>query len=99
MKSISNKQTEIKINDANANYGDLIRLVTGQPKQGGYDWTDQELRLAIFSALTKVTDEKLDYINLEDAQFAYLKKLVEGMKWNIIHADLLKFKEDIISIK
>lgn len=101
MKSIVNKETSIINKDENGNivgncfYADLIKRCLLSPKQGGFDYTDIENRLAISKAATDVNGS----IELEDAQFNYLKKLIEGMKWNIYHEDILMFKNDITSVK
>lgn len=98
MKSIQNKETTIKnVDEAQSNclYSDLIGVVLRQPKQGGFDYTDIENRLAI----SKVIKASNGTIELEDSYFVYLKKLVETMKWSMFHDDILNFKEDITSIK
>lgn len=100
MKSIPNKETKIINTDetgkaiGNCLYSDLIRRCLLQPKQGGFDYTDIENRLAI----SKVMKESSETIELEDAQFKYLKNLIEGMKWSLFHEDILTFKNDIVSI-
>lgn len=100
MKSIENKQTAIPNGKDNPpfTYGELIKAVINQPKQGGFDYNDIEIRLAISKAINNPkTDSQT--IELEDAHFAYLKKLVETMKWAVFNEDLLTFKEDVLAVK
>lgn len=101
MKSIENKETEIINVDENGNYlgkckySNLINIVLKSPKQGGLDYEDVEHRIAI----SKAGREDPPTIELEDAYFNYLKKLVKDAKWAFFHEDVLKFKEDILAIK
>lgn len=101
MKQIQNKETTIVNVDekrnpiGNCHYSNLIRLVIDQGKQGGLDYTDIENRLAI----SKAIKDDPETIELEDAVFGYLRKLVELMRWVFYHEDLLSFKNDIIAIK
>lgn len=96
MKSLPNKPTQIKKEENQfCTYADLLSLVVKQPKQGGYDYTDIENRLAISQSLKNANGE----INLEDAHFNYLKPLILSMKWSFIHEDLLTLKNEIQSIK
>lgn len=97
MKSIENKQTAIPNGKDNPpfTYGELIKAVINQPKQGGFDYNDIETRLAI----SKAVKDNPETIELENAHFDYLKKLVETMKWAVFNEDLLTFKDDILSVK
>lgn len=104
MKSIQNKETEIrKDEERKCLYSDLIlNIVLKQAKTNAqgqavwFDYTDMENRQAIAKAIK----ESNGTIELEDAHFNYLKKLVEITKWPMWDSpDILKFKEDITSIK
>ena len=97
MKTIENKTTEINVNDGierhtNCTYAKLIELlVIGYPKQGGFDYKDITHRMRINDVVKKANGT----IDLEDADYEYLKKLVESMRWNFVHKDILQFKDDI----
>lgn len=101
MKSIVNKETTIAKSEeqgkptGNLFYSDLISTCLRQAKTGGLDYNDIENRLAI----SKVVKDANGTLELEDAQFTYLKKLVESMKWGMFHEDILNFKNDITAIK
>jgi len=101
MKSIENKTTTINKADAEQNiigksdYSDLIKIVIGRGKQGGFTWDDIENRTAINNALKDVNG----VIELEDANFKYLKELVKATTWAFSHEDLLAFREDIMAVK
>lgn len=107
MKSFQNKLTTIEMpsdngSPAKAEYSDLISLLIKAPKQGGYDYSDIENRIAINKAVVEaraMTGEEERMINLEDAEFKYLKDLVSGTKWQFWHEDIIKFKEDILAVK
>lgn len=99
MKSIENKITEIIEADQEGNktgmsdYKSLIGVVIRRGKQGGFTWDDVERRTAISKQLKDCNGS----IELEDADYSYLKKLVEAMTWPFYHEDLLTFKEDFIA--
>jgi hypothetical protein len=107
MKSLENKITTIEMpspenGSAKAEYADLISLLIKAPKQGGFDYSDIETRIAINKAVTDAkakTGEEVKTIDLEDAAFKYLKELVTSTKWQFWHEDILKFKEDIQAVK
>lgn len=107
MKSIQNKLTEIEMPDENkslahAEYADLISLIIKSPKQGGFDYSDMENRIAISKAVEeakKKTGEADRMIDLEDAPFKYLVDLVKNTKWQFWHQDLLTFKDDVLAVK
>lgn len=107
MKSFENKLTTIEMPSENgaapkALYGDLIAVLIKAPKQGGFDYSDMESRIAINKAVKEAsakTGEEIITIELEDAPFKYLVDLVKNAKWQFWHEDLLKFKEDILAVK
>lgn len=108
MKSLQNKLTAIEMQTENgsapkAQYGDLISLLIKAPKQGGFDYSDMENRIAISKAVeaakAKTGEESERMIELEDAPFKYLVDLVKNTKWQFWHQDLLTFKEDILAVK
>lgn len=95
MKQLENKTTTIEKENGKCLYSDLINLVIKQGKQGGFGYDDIEQRLAIGSK----TKEANGFIDLEDAQFNYLKKLVNDMKWNVVHESIIQFRNDINAVK
>ena len=108
MKSFQNKLTTIEMpspengSSAKAEYGDLISLLIKAPKQGGFDYSDIENRLAINKAVEAAkakTGQEERTIDLEDAEFKYLKDLVTNTRWQFWHEDIIKFKEDILAVK
>lgn len=108
MKSLENKLTTIEMGSENgsipkAQYSDLISLLIKSPKQGGFDYSDMENRIAISKAVdaakAKTGEETPKNIDLEDAPFKYLSELVKNAKWQFWHQDLLTFKEDLLAVK
>lgn len=95
MKQIENKETSIEKGESNCKYSDLVSIVVNQKQQGGFGITDISMRLKIEDKAKQANGT----IDLEDAEFSYLKKLVNESKWNVVNADILKFYEDINSIK
>jgi len=107
MKSFQNKLTQIEMPSENgstpyAEYGDLISVLIKAGKQGGFDYSDMENRIAINKAIEAAkskSGEETKTIELEDAPFKYLVDLVKNAKWQFWHADLLTFKEDVLAVK
>lgn len=95
MKTIENKTTTIQKPDGLCSYADLIETIINQKVQGGYSISDITMRLKIDDKIKNANG----VIELEDAEFTYLKKLVNESKWNGLHEDILKFHEDINSLK
>lgn len=107
MKSLENKLTTIEMPSENGSapkalYGDLIAVLIKAPKQGGFDYTDMENRIAIDNAIKTAkakTGKEIKMIELEDAPFKYLLDLVKNAKWQFWHEDLIKLKEDVLVVK
>lgn len=108
MKSFENKLTAIEMQSGKgeeppkAEYGDLIAILIAAPKQGGFDYSDMENRIAIKRSVDeskRKTGEPEKVIEIEDAPFKYLADLVKNAKWQFWHADLIQLKEDILAVK
>lgn len=108
MKSLENKLTTIEMPSENgaaapkALYGDLISLLIKAPKQGGFDYSDMENRIAIDKAIEAAkakSGQKTKMIEMEDAPFKYLLDLVKNAKWQFWHKDVITFKEDVLAVK
>lgn len=103
MKTIKNYETGIKIQfetneDARAaKISDLIKIVIEQQQPGGFSYEDIENRLAISSAIKNLNGS--DTIEIEDAPYKHLQKLVDSMRWTFFHEDILVFKKEISSAK
>jgi len=103
MKSIINKQTEIKAvieqgsEPALLTYADLISLVCNTMVQGGYSISDIRSRIAIIEACKGLKpDEK---IKLENMDATYLQNAIRNQKWFMSHKDIITFVEDIERMK
>lgn len=107
MKSFENKLTTIEMPSENgaspkAEYADLISVLIKGGKQGGFEYSDMENRIAISNAIEKAkskSGEETKPIEMEDAPFKYLYDLVKNARWQFWHADLLTFKEDVLGVK
>lgn len=103
MKTIHNFETGIKIrledneDPKQARISDLIKIVIDQQQQGGFSYEDIENRLAISSAIKNLNGS--DTIEIEDAPYKHLQKLVDAMRWPFFHEDLLVFKKEISAAK
>ncbi len=90
MKQLQNRTTEIKNGEEALKYSDLLKLVLMVQPQGGYAVSDIRTRLK----LTEILEKSNGNISLEDADYTYLKPLVNNMKWNGVHKDLVEFTDD-----
>lgn len=103
MKTIHNLETGIKIRLEDnedpklARFSDLIKIVIDQQQQGGFSYDDIENRIAISTALKNMNGN--DTIEIEDAPYKHLVKLVDAMRWPFVHEDILVFKKEISSAK
>lgn len=99
MKSIDNKTTVIvqvvEGKESKMTYHDLLKLIMNVPPQNGYTISEMRQRLKIYAELEP---DKKNKINLEDADFAVLKKCVLDFKWAQAHKDIVAFVDHIESI-
>lgn len=92
MKTLENKTTTIKDpSDQYVDYAFLLDAVLKIQPAGGYSLDDMKKRIKIQNVL-ETSDET---IPLEDADAEYMKPLVRNMKWNMVHADLITFSDDV----
>ena len=90
MKKIENKNyTMMADKDRTATTVDLIKLCLNQPPQGGFNYEDLKNRERI--------DNALETMEFEDADFKNLVNYVKAMRWNIRHADILDFINEIVT--
>lgn len=86
MKTIQNKETSIKSGDVLIKYSNLINTcINNIDPQKGATASDMRSAIRVMDAVEK------EVIELEDADFAFLKQKVNEMKWAIIHKDVLAF--------
>ncbi len=99
MKKIENKKTEIEDFDnpgEKLTYSDLIGISLNNPVEGGYSVDEMESRLRIKASTTPKAKDKFE---LERADMEKLKEVVKISKWNILHDDIIAFKNYIAGIK
>jgi hypothetical protein len=94
MKKFENKTTELRAEEKNLTYNDLIRYVVNQLPQGGFTPEEMRSRMRILDALNDDSKE----IELEDADASLLKTLIKSSKWMTIHQDILDFEDCIKSL-
>lgn len=94
MYQIENIVTEIRKNDTEMmKYSDFCKICIENVWQWGIRLDEQRKRIRVLDAL-----EKKEII-LEDADFDILKICVETMTWAVIHKDIVKFSDYILTLK
>lgn len=89
MKTITNKT--IKLLDKDVKYAELLRACNDVAPEKGWTATEQKKALRIDTAIEKATDT----IDLEDADFEYIKPKVTSMAWAIKDKALVDFTDHI----
>lgn len=100
MKTIDNKTTNLSFlvegKEKKMTYKDILKLILDLPPEKGYSITEMRQRLKIYA---EIEPDKKNKINLEDADFSILKKLVLDFKWAQHHKDIVAFVDHIESLK
>jgi hypothetical protein len=97
MKTIVNKQTEIKApEDKMMSYFDLIKLIINAPSQEGYNVEQMRQRLEILRVIDDA--EGVTSVSFELKDFNTLKDSVNKFKWAQIHKDIVAFTDYINSL-
>ena len=96
MKQIENKITEISQNENALRYADLLKIIVNFPEEKGFSAADLRMRIKIVDILE--TEKEADVLNLEDAQFEYVKSLVKVFRWAMLHKDIVSFIDYIESV-
>ena len=89
MKTIQNKT--IKLLDKDVKYAELLRACNDVPPKEGWTAQEQKKSLRIDTAIDKAGDT----IDLEDADFEYIKPKVVSMPWAMKSQDLVDFTDYI----
>ena len=92
MKSINNKKVELLGKDVT--YAELLRACNDVAPEKGWTVSEQKKALRVDTAL----DNAKETIELEDADFDYLKPKVTGMTWALKAQALVDFTEYIESL-
>lgn len=90
MKKLENKTTEIANGEEKLTYAGLLKIVLMVTPQGGYSLTDMKTRLKLTDLLEKANGE----IELEDADYTYLKPLLSNMKWGVVNKGIIELCDD-----
>lgn len=96
MKRIELKETTIKKDEKeNITYKDLLNMCVNKPPQG---FTVEEMRKRL--RLVDVLSKAELVVDMEDADYTHMKKLVSDMdgSWAIAHKDIIDFVDYINSI-
>ena len=94
MKRLDLKVTGIRENqesDDVATYGSLARTALANRPEQGFDVATMRSRIAIDEKLEKAGD----YVLLEDAEAAELKRAVKAMRWALAHRDIVAFADAV----
>lgn len=90
MKTIENKAIDFA--DVK-NYAGLLRACVSVPQQG-IDLDIMRKRLRVLDALEKAEDT----IEVEDVDLKTIQDCVRGMKWNVVHRDIMAFADYILAL-
>jgi len=99
MKTITNKTVELLGKDVT--YAELLRACNDVAPEKGWAVSEQKKALRVDTALDKSIDNRWNVIGdieLEDADFDYLKPKVTGMTWALKAQALVDFTEYIESL-
>ena len=90
MKHINNTIETVVINNEERQMSivDLIEITINNVPQAGLTFKDIQHRLKIKAAIDKAKEK----INLEDAEFVYLKDAAETVRWAFVHPILIKYQ-------
>lgn len=94
MKTIPNLSFALKAaegSDKNATLIDLLKMTLNVAPAGGFDFKTIRVRNRISDVLDKVADG--GNIELEDADYAELRRCVESYRWGTPHPELLKLAD------
>lgn len=94
MKNIENKNVEINREGempVKATYGAWIKAAINNPPKDGFTVDDIRWRLNVDAAIRN----SINYIDLEDAEFAKVKQCVNEMKWGITAQEIVDFVDYI----
>jgi hypothetical protein len=92
LKRITNKQTSIMTNDAGGTtYADLCMVCVNRMPDGGFTVDDMRKRFRVIDQLDKADG----HIEVEDADYALLKTLVNGFRWPAMSAEIVEFVDDV----
>ncbi len=95
MKTLKVKKV---IDDQTTNL-DLVRICVNTivpPK--GITVDEMRIRMRILDVIAGYNENENPEVNLEDADFALLKRLVAQQEWAIINKDILAFSDEIKSL-
>ncbi len=71
---------------------DLLKATINSPVQGGYSIEEIATRLRLLD-IFKGTHEEATSINIEDADFTALSKMVKDMRWTVLSKFILNFSK------
>ena len=91
-KTITNKPTEIKVNNESLDRNNLFKLVTNFPSEKGIAVSEMRLRMRILDAIEKANGGNLE---LEDNDFNTLKTLFNNFGWVQPHKDILEMADHL----
>lgn len=97
MKTIEFKSTKEKLTvggreqELDITTVDLLKTAINNPVQGGYSVSDMLLRLKLLDLVTKESDLGEKSVQIEDADFAQLGRIVKETKWAVLSKTILEF--------
>jgi len=92
MTELENKTTTILKSETEfTTFADLTALCINNMPEGGLDVSEMRNRINVLDKAEKANG----VLKLEEAESKTLKACVSGMKWRILHKDLIEFIETI----
>lgn len=83
---IDNAQVNAKIRTT-----DLIKVGLNSPVQGGYTISEIAFRIRLLDIVDKADKEDLSEIEIEDADYQALAKIIKDTKWGVVSKTILDF--------
>ena len=106
MKHITLKTVTLQVGDqaGELNYKTQIMTILGTPsnRQTGADYEEMRKSIRLLDLLDKVptpTTDKTESLELEDADFEYLKARIKEARYLLINREVMTFIEDVTAPK
>lgn len=84
--NINNTQVETEVKTI-----ELLKVGLNSPVQGGYTILDIAIRVKLLDLIEKAEKENLSELEIEDADFKALAKIIKDTKWSVISRSILNF--------
>ena len=99
MKSVLLKVVEVN-EETKLDYKNELRtiLITPEDRQAGANIDEMRRAIRVLDALDAL-DEDADVLELEDADYEYLKGRVQNARFGMVHPAIVQFIDDVSTIE